>query len=170
VDDLTYPEVGATRHGELPAGYHHLHHRTYLGRAVLPAAREALFEWRMHEAAGLRVRAATPRAAPGVTVVSGLGWGPLRVEVPCRVVWTEVDGDRAGFGYGTLPGHPERGEEAFVLTRTAEDGVWFTVTAFSTPARWYARAGGPVTTTLQRWVARRYGRALRRLCQDRATR
>jgi uncharacterized protein (UPF0548 family) len=146
-----------------PAGYHHLRHRTYLGRGVLPASREALFEWRMHEAAGLRVPASTPRAAPGVTVVSGLGWGPLRVEVPCRVVWTEVDGDRVGFGYGTLPGHPERGEEAFVLTHTGPRRGVAHGHRLQHPARWYARAAEPVATVLQRWVARRYGRALRRL-------
>lgn len=168
MDDLTYPEVGATRRDELPIGYHHLRHRLYLGRGVLAVAREALFGWQMHEMAGLRVRASAPVAAPGVTVTSGLGWGPVRVAAPCRVVWAEVDGDRAGFGYGTLPGHPECGEEAFVLTRTEHDEVWLTVTAFSRPARWYARAGGPVATALQRWVAHRYGRALRRLCEDAA--
>lgn len=168
MDDLTYGEVGATRHGELPAGYHHLRHRTYLGRGVLAVAHEALFGWRVHEAAGVRVRASAPRAALGVTLTCELGLGPVQVAAPCRVVWTEVDGDRVGFGYGTLPGHPERGEEAFVLTRTAQDEVWFTVTAFSTPARWYARAAGPVATGLQRWYARRYGRAMRRLCRDRS--
>ncbi|MEV7722996.1 DUF1990 family protein, partial [Streptomyces sp. NPDC088184] len=29
---LSYPEVGATRLGPLPDGYHHLHHRTRVGR------------------------------------------------------------------------------------------------------------------------------------------
>ncbi|MFD7419166.1 DUF1990 family protein, partial [Streptomyces californicus] len=28
---FTYPETGATRHGPLPRGYHHLHHRAPVG-------------------------------------------------------------------------------------------------------------------------------------------
>lgn len=68
--------------------------------------------------------------------------------------------DRAGFAYGTLPGHPESGEEAFVVSR-APDGVRFTITAFSRPATWLARLGGPVTLLGQEYFTRRYLRALR---------
>ncbi|NEC18766.1 DUF1990 family protein, partial [Streptomyces parvus] len=54
---LTYPEVGATRLGPLPRGYHHLHHRTRVGRgeADFAAAGAAITEWRMHRASGARV-------------------------------------------------------------------------------------------------------------------
>lgn len=166
MEDLTYPEVGATRSDRLPAGYRYLRHRAYLGRGVLPAAAEALFGWRMHRAAGLRVRASAVRAAPGVTVTSRIRLGLVRIDAPCRVVWTVAEDDRVGFGYGTLPGHPASGEEAFVLTRTAGGEVWFTVTAFSNPARWYTRAAGPAGAMLQRWYARRYARALRRLVRE----
>ncbi len=71
--------------------------------------------------------------------------------------------DRAGFGYGTLPGHPEVGEEAFLVTR-AGDGVWFEVTAFSRPARWYIHAAGPAARAVQHAYAWWLGRTLRRLC------
>ncbi|WP_143667418.1 DUF1990 family protein, partial [Streptomyces sp. ms184] len=49
---LTYPEVGATRLGPLPRGYHHLHHSTRVGRgaADFAAAGAAITEWRMHRA------------------------------------------------------------------------------------------------------------------------
>lgn len=161
---FTYPEVGATRVGPLPAGYNHLRERTGLGEVSLAAAGEAILGWRMHRATGARVTASAPRAAPGVDVTVGLGVGPLRINGPCRVVWTVEDGDRVGFGYGTLPGHPERGEESFVAERAADGRVWFAVTAFSRPALWYTRAGGPAVVLVQRAYARRLGRVLRRLC------
>jgi uncharacterized protein (UPF0548 family) len=165
MDGLTYDEVGATQHGPLPAGYRHLSYRTHLGRGVLRVAGEAVLTWRMHQVAGVRLRASAPRAAPGVTLTSELGFGPVRLVAPCRVVWTVDDDDRVGFGYGTLPGHPARGEESFVVSRAADGGVWFAVTAFSRSARWYMRAAGPVVPVFQRAYAHRLGRALKRLCQ-----
>lgn len=166
-DDIgvTYPEVGATRLGPLPPGYRHLTYRTRVGRGglVMDAAARALLGWRMHEEAGVRVDA-TPRwAAPGLVVVSHIGLGRLRLRAPCRVVWTETSQRRVGFGYGTLPGHPVRGEEAFVLTYTPDDTVWFEVRAFSRPSRWHMRLAGPLGPVLQREYARRCGAALRRL-------
>lgn len=164
MDDLTYAEVGATR-GQLPAGYRHLRYRTQIGHGVMDAAREALLTWRMHEAAGVRVTASAARAAPDVTTRTSIGLGPLRVTVPCRVVWA-VDGtDEAGFAYGTRPGHIARGEEAFLVTRDADGAVWFTVTAFSVPARFPLRGSGPLGPVLQRTYAYWCGRALRRLCR-----
>jgi uncharacterized protein (UPF0548 family) len=165
---FTYPEVGATeagsRGGPLPGGYHHLRHRTFLGRAPLPIVADAILSWRMHRATGARVTASGPRAVPGVRVSVGLGVGPLRVTGPCEVVWAVEEEARAGFGYGTLPGHPERGEESFTVERGTDGGLWFTVTAFSVPARWYTRAGGPVVVLFQHAYARRLGAVLRRLC------
>jgi len=163
---FTYAEVGATRYdGEpLPAGYHHLRHRTCLGEVPLATAADAVLEWRMHRATGARIEASAPRAAPGVAVTVGLGVGPLRITAPCRVVWSVEEPDRAGFGYGTLPGHPESGEESFVVERAADGRLWFTVTAFSRPARWFTRAGGPVVVLFQRLYARLLGARLRTLC------
>lgn len=48
-------------------------------------------------------------------VLPGVGAGPLRLRAPCRVVYTVTESRRRGFAYGTLPGHPECGEEAFVI-------------------------------------------------------
>ncbi|MET8066966.1 DUF1990 domain-containing protein [Micromonospora sp. NPDC005686] len=164
--ELTYPEVGATRDGGLPAGYHHLRHRVWLPDDGFPVAVDAVLGWRLHRAAGVVMRTDAPRAAPGVRATPGVGVGPVRLWGPTEVVWTVDEPDRAGFGYGTLPGHPEVGEEAFLVTRGA-DGVWFEVTAFSRPAQWYARAGGPVVLGFQRVYAWWLGRTLRRLCRRR---
>ncbi|MGI8336628.1 DUF1990 family protein [Actinomadura scrupuli] len=162
---LTYDEVGATRDGSLPDGYRRLRERTLLGQgpAVMAAATDAVLDWWMHRAAGVRIDSGGRRAAPGVIVTVRLGVGPLALRAPCEIIWTEEGDRRAGFGYGTLSGHPASGEEAFVVSRDAEDDVWLTVTAFSRPAVWYTRAGGPLVPVMQRAYARRCGTALRRL-------
>ncbi|MFC4145270.1 DUF1990 family protein [Micromonospora mangrovi] len=162
--ELTYPEVGATRAGPLPAGWRHVRHRVRLPDDSFGRAGDAVLGWRLHRAAGIRITADAPRAAPGVRVVSGLGVGPLRLAAPCRVVWAADDARQAGFGYGTLPGHPARGEEAFVVTRDDSGAVWFEVRAFSRPDRWFMRAAGPVGRAFQQAYAWWLGRVLRRLC------
>lgn len=161
---LTYPEVGATRLGPLPDGYSHLHHRTSVGRGrpAFEAAGAAVTEWRMHRAAGARVSASAARAAAGVAVEVSAGIGPLRVTAPCEVVWSVYEKDRTGFAYGTRPGHPECGEESFVVELADDGRVWFTVVAFSRPASWYTRRAGPLVPMAQRWYARRLAAALRR--------
>lgn len=173
---LSYAEIGATRDDELPDGYGRLSYRTRLGdgERTWVVAAEALMSWRMHETAGVRVTASAPRAAPGVTVVCRVGFGPLggaggrgpelRFTAPCAVVWTVADERAVGFAYGTLVGHPECGEEAFLVAREADGSVWFTVRAFSRPAAWYTRLAGPAVPLLQRAYAWRCGAALRTLC------
>ncbi|MDT0310566.1 DUF1990 domain-containing protein [Streptomyces sp. DSM 44917] len=167
---LTYREAGATRDPARlpPPGYRLLRTGTELGRgrAVFEAAGDALLGWGMHRAAGLGVAATAPRAAPGVRVTVTAGAGPLRLNAPCEVVWTVEEPDRRGFAYGTLPGHPVSGEEAFEVVRRPDGSVRLTVTAFSRGAAWYARAAGPLGRVAQRAAARRYGRALRRLASE----
>ena len=99
-------------------------------------------------------------------VTAGLGVGPARIWGPCQVVWSEESPTLAGFGYGTLPGHPERGEEAFVVGRDDDGAVWFEVRAFSRPDRWFTRAGGPAVRAVQHAYAWWLGRTLRRLCAE----
>ena len=158
---LTYPEVGATRREPLPAGYDHLHYRRLIGSGadVFNRAGEAVETFRMHRAIGATVRTTADRAAPGVRL--GIGLGPFTV--PCEIVYVPDEPNRAGFGYGTLPGHVQRGEEAFLVERDQDDRVWFRVTAFSRPARWITVLGGPLTIVAQRGYAALLGRAMTRL-------
>jgi uncharacterized protein (UPF0548 family) len=67
---------------------------------------------------------------------------------PCRIVRVIDESDRVGFACGTLPGHPECGEEAFVVERRA-DGTFFSITAFSRPADPLARLAGPIGRAIQ---------------------
>ena len=165
--DLTYAEVGATRHEPLPERYNHLHFRSLIGTGpdVFGRAAEAILTFAMHRGTGAQVRADAPRAAPGVRLTIGLG--PLAV--PCEVVYTIDEQTRAGFGYGTRPGHLERGEESFLVERDADDDVWFRVTAFSLPARWPAIVAGPAAEVAQRLYARVCARSLKRLAAESRT-
>lgn len=163
--DFTYPEVGATREARRPDGHRHLRKRMLVGHgpAVFGNAADAVMEFWMHRAIPVRVDASASRAAPGVSVVIGMGVGPLRLTAPCRIVWTREEQRYAGWAYGTLAGHPQSGEESFVVHLDDEGDVWLTVTAFSRPATTAAELAGPFGRAFQGAYARRCGAVLRRL-------
>lgn len=169
--DFTYADVGATESGGGPEGYARLLVRARVGDGAgdFRAAARSVLEWRMHRAMGVRMETDAARAAAGTPVVVGLGVGGLRLRAPCRVVWTADEEHRAGWGYGTLPGHPACGEEAFVVSLDGAGTVWLTVTAFSRPAVWWMRAAGPLVPVLQRVYAHGCAVALRRLVRRAAT-
>jgi uncharacterized protein (UPF0548 family) len=156
---LTYPDVGATAAGELPAGYDHLRVEKQIGtgRERFERAAEAVMHWGMQRGAGLRVRASSEVAAVDTVVIVRMGFLPA----PCRVVYVVDEPDIRGFGYGTLLGHPESGEERFVVRHDpATSAVFAEVSAFSRPATWWSKAGGPVVSVAQRLIARRYLRGV----------
>jgi uncharacterized protein (UPF0548 family) len=155
---LTYPTPGCSLLPEV-AGWQ-LSRVLGRGPDLLDRAASALFTWRVHLGAGLRVAAPADRVGVDVVVDLSLGLGPLALRAPCRVVAVIDEPDRRGFAYGTLPGHPERGEEAFLLEVGAEGLVTFRVIAVSEPATTVARFGGPVTRAVQRAIVRRYLAAL----------
>lgn len=168
--DYTYPDTGLTQWGRWPAGFRPLRHRIEVGhgRDSFNRLAGAILGWDLHRGAGLTVRAEGDRAVVGSVVVSGFGVGRLRIPAPCAVVWVEdMDDDggafRAGFGYGTLKGHPETGEEAFIAELAADGTVYFELRAFSRHANRFYRLGWPVARTCQWIVTRRYLAAARRL-------
>lgn len=155
---LTYQEVGATA-GPLPDGYHHVRKSAVIGhgRPRFEQAAARVMRWGMLRGAGVRVDASSEVAAVGSEVLVGLG--PLHA--PCRVVYVVDDTDRRGFAYGTLPGHPESGEELFAVRYDpATDDVNAEVVAFSRHATWWSRLGSPVTSLAQRVITTRYLTAL----------
>ncbi|OBB14382.1 hypothetical protein A5662_07170 [Mycobacteriaceae bacterium 1482268.1] len=155
---LTYSEVGATA-GPLPDGYHHVRESAVIGRGR-PRFEEAaatVMRWGMLRGAGVRVDATTEVAAVGSEVL--VGFGPLRA--PCRVVYVIDEADRRGFAYGTLPGHPESGEEMFAVRfDPATEEVHAEVAAFARHATWWSKLGSPVTSLAQRVITARYLTAL----------
>jgi len=82
------------------------------------------------------------------------------VDVPCRVVYVVDEPARKGFAYGTLPGHPARGEESFIVEHRPDDSVWLTIRAFSRPSGWLYWLGYPISRLTQAIITRRYERAL----------
>ncbi|MBV6697167.1 DUF1990 domain-containing protein [Kitasatospora aureofaciens] len=156
----TYPEVGATREGRLPDGYAHLRRRVHLGRGpeVLERAGRYVLGWGSQLGTGFAVHPYAP-AEEGATVLLRLSLPGTRrphLVIPCRVVWTVDEPDRIGFAYGTLPGHPECGEESFLVSMDPDGEVWFEVAAFSRLAAWYARVGRPVAALCQYLAIERY--------------
>jgi uncharacterized protein (UPF0548 family) len=149
-----------------PGGWNHLllSRQVGQGQRALDAAAECVLGWGMHRGAGLGVHAQLPRAEAGSTVVVSIGVGRLRLLAPCRVIWTIDEPDRRGFGYAALPGHPEVGEEAFLVTRDAADAITCTIVAFSRPAHAIIRLISPIVVLVQHLTARRYARAVRRAC------
>jgi uncharacterized protein (UPF0548 family) len=145
----------------MPAGYSHLDARIMVGRGaeVFRRAAESVMTFRMHRAIPVRITSSSPRATEGAAVTVTLA-GFLRA--PCRIIWTE-DGERtAGWAYGTLNGHPEAGEESFLVEHRDDDTVWLVVRAFSRPGTPLARLAAPVIPLFQRLYARRCGAVLRR--------
>lgn len=155
---FTYPEVGATR-ATFPPGYHRFAHRRPLGhgRDLFDRAATHILGFGIQKGSGVFERADTETALAGTELTVRIGLGPIGIVAPCRVVYVLDEPDRRGFAYGTLPGHPEVGEELFAVEYDpTDDTVYGLVTAFSRPGTWYARLGGPVVRLIQRWFAHRY--------------
>lgn len=159
--NVTYPEVGATA-GDLPANYHHVRAERVIGRGreIFDRACNDLFDGQVQRRAGAKVRISEVPLCLGSRLQMRLRLGPLTFNAPCVVVWAERNANLCGFAYGTLRGHPERGEERFELLLEPSGEVVFRVTAFSTPARWFTRLGGPIGRAVQARMTRRYLAAL----------
>ena len=156
---LSYARDGVAA-GEFPPEFRHFQVETRLKRRDFDGAARDLMGWRMHEKAGLRVHASEATAQTGTVVVMRLGPGALSLRIPCRVVEVFDEPRRKGFAYATLPGHPESGEERFVLDHDSGGDIRFTVTGVSRPASRLARLGGPISRAVQDWMTQRYLAAL----------
>jgi hypothetical protein len=102
----------------------------------------------------------TPFLRPGDTANLVIPFGPMHIGSPVRIVYVVDTPNRKGFAYGTLPGHPESGEESWMLDRSDDGSIWLTIRAFSrpsTPAWWLVY---PVLRIMQDIYTRRYERAL----------
>lgn len=125
------------------------------GHSAFVFARSALRSWAPQRSLGATIRPPDANQQLNETVVLLLGVGPLRLVVPTRVVVMIDEPDRYAYAYGTLPGHPERGEELFDIQRHPDDNVVLTIRVDATPAP-ALRPVGVIVRALQRAALRRY--------------
>ncbi|MCC3301115.1 DUF1990 family protein [Arthrobacter sp. zg-Y895] len=181
---FTYAEQGFTERpypapmtDRWPAGYRLVLRKEELEVADPQAGflrlTNGLLDWDLHRRAGLYVPPGTPRAVPGVDMASGVGFWRVRYYAPCRVIWAAeavvdddggpVRGQRCGFGYGTLAGHPERGEEGFYAELDEEGRLYFRIAAYSRPGNRLVGAANAVNVRVQQFYTNRYFAAAYRL-------
>lgn len=160
--------TGAVLTDAVPPGYRALRRTADVGAAEdLGRLGAAVLAWAVQRRSGIAVR--DPDGRDAGTVEEGLearvviplvrlGAVALEVAAPVRVVRVLDGADAVGFVYGTLPGHPEVGEESFVVRRAGGRAV-FELRALSRPAFPYSLA--PVVgSAFQRRYTARYLRAL----------
>lgn len=137
-----------------------------------------LFRWAVEEVMAYRifppgrmqarVDAPQARVIKGATVLQGVFVGPFRLRMADRVldVFAGENGQErlAGFTYGTLKGHAERGIETFrVVWEKATDKVRFTMEAWSMPGHWLVWLFYPWA----RWVQKKAGREAMEFMKER---
>lgn len=130
------------------------------GGAAFDAARDALRTWVPQRGIGALVVPARVPVALGATVVVVLRRGPVHVIAPNRVVAVIDEPGRFAFAYGSLPGHPERGEESFMAEQLDDGNVRVTIRVQAVPATLSARAVAPAVRWLQAAALRGYLRAI----------
>lgn len=155
--ERTYSPVGLAAANNAPPGYRLDRWDRALGAGgdVFDGAARALRAWEVHRGAGLMVCADGPPTVGQVVAMSAplpLGF----IDVTCRVVSVVDEPKRFGFAYGTLPIHPEQGEESFTIERDDDGEVTFRIVAVSRPRHALARLCPPVARRLQRAATERY--------------
>lgn len=161
-DEPTYEPMGISMDDDIETSLHRSRWEAVLeGDHSFERGSEAIRTWAVHRGAGLSV-VSDGVLAVGTNVAMAAPLPVGFVEVTCRVV-AVVDGpDEFGFAYGTLSVHPERGEESFMLRRSADGTVRFVVAATSQPAHPLARLAPPIANRLQDQASRRYLAAMKR--------
>lgn len=153
--ELTYDHVGSTLEDRPPARVSRHTTSTDLDGSLDDAAR-TLRRWAPHEGIAALI---LPHLAPlvvGTTVLVVVSWGPFEVLAPDRIVATVDDEHRFGFAYGTLSGHPERGEELFLAEQVGPDRLRLSITIDAGPGTPIAHVASPLVHQLQHAAAERY--------------
>jgi len=152
-DSVTYDHVGSTLEGRPPRHGFSAERFVGTGPAAFDAARHAL-QTLVPQRSLATVLPPDSQVSEGSTVLVALRLGPVTVVAVNRVVAVVNEDRRWGFAYGTLPGHPESGEEAFEVVHRDDDSVvaHITVDAVSAvPARIAGLVDRPTG-----WVSRHY--------------
>lgn len=130
---------------------------------------ERLFQWaaakvmayRIFPPSRMKARVDTPqgRVAKGVTILQGVSVGLFRLRMADRVLKVFEGGNNrerwAGFTYGTLKGHAEKGIETFKVVWQKPSGqVYFTMEAWSKPGHWLVWLFYPWARAVQKKAGR----------------
>ena len=119
-------------------------------------ARRAITTWAAQRTAGLTLSPPTPDIAVDTTLAFAYPIGPGSVTGTCRIVEVIDEPDRFGFVYATLPHHPERGEELFLVERDGRGAIGAVIEAVWRPGNLITRIGLPATRFFQRRATDRY--------------
>jgi uncharacterized protein (UPF0548 family) len=160
-ESLTYSPVGGSLDGVVPPALRRHRWSVALPAGTFDVAVAAILSWAVHREAGLTVTADGPlEVGTNVAMSAPLPIG--FVDVTCRVVAVVDEEQRQGFAYGTLPVHPETGEEAFLIVRN-EHRVRFDVQAVSAARHPLARLVPAVADRLQDAAVNRYLSAMTKI-------
>lgn len=152
---ITYEGVGGSVTRVHPAGFH-WHSSELTVEADWEAAREAIRRWAGHRSVGGVLAPSEPPLTEGSTMAFGVRVFGVWATGTCRIVQSIDSDTQFGFSYGTLPHHPEAGEEMFSVRDNGDGTVTFRVAAFSKPAGLVTRLLGPLGRLIQRIMTRRY--------------
>ncbi len=143
--DFTYQGVGATA-SKPPPGYVVDQTRVNLGKGkeVFAAAKSALEGWQQFRLGWLEAWPAnTPLREGEVVAILARSLGLWWLNA-CRIVYVideEIEQEKFGFAYGTLPDHAGSGEERFLIEMDENETVWYDILAFSRPQQLLSRLG-----------------------------
>ena len=155
---LSYAPVGCTRDGRRdepqPPGFNRDQDRVLLGTGeeTFRRACKAIQTWQMMPPSVVQPCPTGVPIEEGAMVANLFrawtlgGW----LVLPTRILYLidETTGDfvRSGFGYGTVQGHWEHGEERFLaLWNQQDDTVWYDLLVYSRPRHPLARLAYPYT-------------------------
>ncbi len=173
--DFTYPEVGRTKSDPVsaPAGFTFNRVRVQIGsgRAAFDAAVAAFRRWEQFNVGWVEAVPSTTPIAPGEVVAVRVRTFGLWSLHACRIIYVIDEAGpvvRFGFGYGTLPGHAEVGEERFLIEwDKATDRVFYDVCAFFRPRQPLVRLAWPIGKLLVNRFRRDSASAMRKISIER---
>lgn len=150
--------------GGRPAGFRRTRLSVDLtGPLPFERGRRALRSWAVHHGARIETWPLDQPIQVGATVALATRQLGVWLSLCCRVTAVTEEHDASGFTYATLPRHPERGEETFIVTRAPGGTVRFEIDETRRTNSRLARLAGPLTPILQRRAGQRYLESMRRL-------
>jgi len=160
--NFSYDSVGATREDPMPSGYRHDFYEIDLGKGskIFENAKSGLKNYQAQIGAGLVVVANDKHLKENTSLFIGINLLFLSVVARTRIAYVNESENAFSYAYGTLDGHPEEGEEAFILTIDENENVVLEIICFSKMKCIGTKIGKPVARYLQRRVTNNYLKAM----------